>query len=192
MNAEFTGDDRRQSIESRVATHDAQISALTRDIRDLTDAVREQGTRVEGQIASLLVAVEKAQAPRRTDWGVLISAVGLILAIGMAALGPAFWRLGRLEAAEVRAQDDIHAHERLELHPVGHAKIAALEKDLAKNLAELDVKLQTETSLLTDSIKDQVASLRAEFADVKQNGSPITRERLAVIEERQRAKDGSP
>ena len=47
---------------------------------------------------------------------------------------------------------------------------------------ELDTKLQREQSLVAEKLKSESDSLRGELHDVKELGSPVTRERLGRIE----------
>jgi hypothetical protein len=46
----------------------------------------------------------------------------------------------------------------------------------------LDLKLQKEYNLINETTKEKVASLQKNFDDIKQNGSPVTRERLVRLE----------
>lgn len=53
-----------------------------------------------------------------------------------------------------------------------------------QSLAEVDAKLQKEYSLISESQKASISEMRQNFEDVREKGSPITRERLSKLETR--------
>jgi hypothetical protein len=154
-------------LETRVATVEANLGAmsknladLTEDVRDLSQGVRAQGQQFEDQMKQLLVAVTQAQGPRKTDWHLLLGAVGLILAIGAAAFSPLMLRMGDLQTAQGRVEQQFYEHTQLPSHPVGQAQIEMLTHELEQNVGNLQKQI--------DSLRDY--------------GSPPLRERIAVLE----------
>ena len=75
-------------LEPRVAQVEAGLDRLTNDMRELAGIVRTQGQQVESEIQKLVVAVTQAQAPRKTDWSMLISLAFLVMALGSAVFWP--------------------------------------------------------------------------------------------------------
>lgn len=188
--------DSSSSMEPRVTRVEAQLESVVRDIGTLTvnvhelaKAVQEQGENIDSQIKQLSVALVQASGPRKTDWSLVISALGLILTLGAATLSPLYLRLHDTSLSVEKLDDRFTTHERLKLHPVGEARIDMLEKFISnsitnneKNIKELDDKLQKESTLLLSVIDQKIKDIDSNFSEVKRDGSPITRERLAVIE----------
>ena len=129
-------DQKETHLEPRVAKLEAGLDILTKNVNDLTVAVRDVSTNLETKIEKLTVAVTEAAAPKKTDWSMIISACLLMMAIGSAV----FWPLNQtsqntktdLQALELKFEE----HQKLTLHPVGAAKIDNLEKDVAANKLE--------------------------------------------------------
>lgn len=121
---------RNQHLEPRVAKLEGQLDRLTEDVRSLASIVRDQGSNVEKQLSELTVAVTQAAGPKKTDWGTLISAVLLIMAIGSAA----FWPLNQTVQENKVSIDSLNEkfidHSKLSLHPVGQALVQKLELQL--------------------------------------------------------------
>ena len=76
------------SLEPRIARMETSVSNLTDTMRELAGTVHDNVVNVDRQLQSLAIAVTQASGPRRTDWGTVISAIFLILAIGSAAFWP--------------------------------------------------------------------------------------------------------
>jgi hypothetical protein len=163
-------------LEPRVAKLEAGLDILTRNVTDLTQAVRDNANNLEGKFERLTVAVTQAQAPKKTDWSMVISAVFLILALGSAV----FWPLNQIsqdnKISIQRLDSQIDAHERIEMHPTGLDKVKnmgekydTLVKDNQQNLDKLDKKLQRETELIANEIKSQVSSVSAKYDKEIQN-----------------------
>lgn len=164
---------RMVAVETRMETVTTSLQNVANDIRDLSAVVRQQGTNIEGQISQLLVAVTQASAPRKTDWQTLIAGVGLILAIGAAAFSPLLLRLndvqnglGRLEAREEK-------HEALPMHPVGMARLDAIERITnertlanAEAIKTLDIKLQREAQLQNDLLREKTEAVNRTVAEL--------------------------
>lgn len=194
-------EDRRRSdapngIEPRVTRVEAQLESVVRDIGTLTSSVHElakavqhQGENIDTQIKQLSVAIVQAAGPKKVDWAVIVSSLGLILTIWAATLSPLYLRLHDTSSDLIKLDDRLTSHERLKLHPVGETRIDSLEKTIQiaiteneKDIKELDLKLQNESKLLSSIIDEKLKAVSDSFADVKKEGSPITRERLSVIE----------
>lgn len=193
--------DMEKLLESRVARTEANVEsiaktvdALTRDVRALSASIQDHSEQVERQIKELLVSVTTAAGPRKTDWHLVLGGVGLVLAIGAAVFSPLMLRIADARAmAEVLTQK-IDAHANLASHPVGIARLDALEKILTERgvtntaaIDRLDAKLQKEFELSGLATKEMIAALKNNFEDVQRNGSGVTRERLAIIEQQLKA-----
>ena len=117
-------------LEPRVAKLEVGLDRLTEDVRSLAGIVRDQGSNVEKQLQALTIAVTEAQAPKKTDWSVIISAVLLVLALGSAV----FWPLNQTAQVNKQAIDNLQvkfeAHQQLDSHPVGAALMLRLEEQL--------------------------------------------------------------
>jgi hypothetical protein len=159
-----------QALEPKVAKLDVQVEALTRDvaslsssIRDLSEIVQKHWQQTEGQFQQVLVAIERASAPRKTDWHLVLGALGLILAIGAAAFSPLMLRLSDVQQDVDKTQINLKAHESLNLHPVGQTRVDALEADLkdrslrnSEAIRDMDIKLQKEYTLIDSAIREKV------------------------------------
>ena len=127
MPQHLSMDSNNRQLEPRVAKLEVGLDRLTEDVRSLAGIVRDQGANVEKQLQSLTIAVTEAQAPRKTDWSVIISAVLLMMAIGSAV----FWPLNQTSQLNKEAIDKLEIkfeqHEQLQGHPVGVALIQQLD-----------------------------------------------------------------
>lgn len=196
-------------LEPKVAKLESNVEALTRDVQslstsinDLGDTVKRQGEQTNQQIQGLMVAVTSASGPRKTDWHLLVSLGLFTLAIGAIVFAPLQSRMSVHEHQADGIVARFDEHNKLQLHPVGASRIEALEvamreKATANTIAikELDVKLQNEYQLLNKNLEVRIAAadvrlqqeigvVQKQVEEVKNNGSPITRERLSVIEEK--------
>lgn len=127
MPQHLSMDSNNRQLEPRVAKLEVGLDRLTEDVRSLAGIVRDQGANVEKQLQSLTIAVTEAQAPRKTDWSVIISAVLLMMAIGSAV----FWPLNQTSQLNKESIDKLEVkfeqHEQLQGHPVGIALIQQLD-----------------------------------------------------------------
>lgn len=146
-------------VEAALESVTANINALTNDVRSLGDVMREQGAGVERQLQALSVGIAEANAPRRTDWGTLIAAGALVLALGSAVLMPIYSSMGEMSAKLATLSTTLDRHRMLKLHPVGEARIDALEQGLrtrsADNLKQID------------RLAEQIDALRMSFAKME-------------------------
>lgn len=152
-------------LESRIAKNEAAIEALTRDvsiavrsIQDVSTSLQEFSRATSDQLKTLGIAVERASAPRRIDYTAAFTGVALVLAIGAAAFSPIMLHIGMNATDLKELKAEFSNHEKLPMHPVGLEKVEGV-------IVRLDL-------------------LDKKYEEVKINGSPITRERLAVLEER--------
>lgn len=179
------------TVESQVESINVSVRELASDIKDLASIIRNQAAETDRQIGQLTVAVANAQAPRKTDWSTLMGGVALMMAIGTAAFSPMLLRINDAQSSISGLDDKLTEHMQLPMHQVGEVKVAALErmqdervKFLENQIKELDVKLQKEFVLVNATIREQISTAEKKLEEVKVFGSPITRERLAIIEER--------
>ena len=153
-------------LEPRVAKLEAGLDILTKNVTELTTAVRDVSTNLESKIERLTVAVTEAQAPKKTDWSVIISAMLLVMAIGSAVFWPLNQTSQNTKFDVQTLTTKFEEHEKLTLHPVGQAKIDALGKlmDERENNyliqhKPLDDKIQRETQLMTELISTRLSDL---------------------------------
>jgi len=141
-------DSNNRQLEPRVAKLEVGLDRLTEDVRSLAGIVRDQGANVEKQLQSLTIAVTEAQAPRKTDWSVIISAVLLMMAIGSAI----FWPLNQTSQINKEAIDKLEVkfeqHEQLQGHPVG----VALIQQLDNRVTNLELQNRTDTEREKDEL----------------------------------------
>ena len=128
--------------------------------------MRENSTAINLKIDNLIVAVTQAQAPKKTDWSVLLTLGFFILALGSAV----FYPLNKTAQDNQQEIKDLRAsfaeHSRLTLHPVGQFKVEALERIIAiqesvmeSKITNLDNKLQKETILALAVNDNKIAGL---------------------------------
>jgi hypothetical protein len=172
-------------LESRVGKVEAhldsvtrQISDLTADVRDLATSIKIQGTQTEDQIKSLLVAVTNASGPRKTDWNTIALAAGVVVTIGIAVLSPLTMQINSNVIGLEKNQSKIEHH----LEGPGHLPALSKIESLEKALKELDSRLQRENTIINENFQDKITNLKKELQDFGINGSVLTRERLAIIE----------
>lgn len=190
INVKGDLDDRGKFMESselhsRVDRHEMEIQALGRSLESLGKGVHELGEtlRKQGDESSrwreeLGIRLERASAPRATQWPLIISFAMLAITIGALAFTPLNWRNNEVQKDVDRVTEWADDHSKLTLHPVGAEKVSALERRAseqnsvnAENIRLLDAKMVSDINRLRDEVKE-----------VQQQGSPITRERLAILE----------
>lgn len=122
-------------LEPRVAKLETGLDILTRNVTDLTIAVRDNTANLDDKLERLTVAVTQAQSPRRTDWGTIISGVFLILAIGSAV----FWPLNQTAQDNKTAILDLslkfEQHQQLDNHPVGAILMNRVEEQVRTHIS---------------------------------------------------------
>jgi len=164
-------------LEPRVAKLEAGLEILTKSVSDLTGTIRDNNSSMEEKIERITVAVTQAQAPRRTDWSVIISAVLLVMAIGSAV----FWPLNQTsqdnKVTVSELSKDYSTHVNLDSHSVSAVLLNRLEENfqvLSKDteermklhvdyenrmFTELDKKLQQEYTLITKTTDAQMKNI---------------------------------
>ena len=177
MDDEYMSDNTQAHLEPRVARLEVGLETLTKNVSDLTITIRDNNLEVSRQLASLQVSVTTAAGPKRTDWSVILTAIGLILAIGAAVFVPINNSTKDNKDAIVRVQDTMTEHMKLNLHPVGQALVQRLEEQISahtllndramkehserdtEEFNALDKKLQLEYSLVNVNLAAQTAAL---------------------------------
>lgn len=179
-------------LEPRVAALEAGLDILTKNVNDLTVAVRDNANNLEGKLERLTIAVTQAQAPKKPEWQAILTGLALILAIGSAA----FWPLNKT-AQDTRSElqgveSRFEGHKSLDSHPVSAVLLKRLEEQItthseiqAKETAAtaayterqfeaLDKKLQTEYCLMNSKIETQIAASDAKMQlEIKLLGETI-------------------
>lgn len=158
-------DNTEQHLEPRVARLETGLETLTRNVSEMAVSMRENSTATNNKIDTLVVAVTQAQAPRRTDWGVIISAIGLILALGAAVLIPLNQTANENKEDIGKAFAVVTDHMKLDMHPVGQALVHRLEEQVVAHDATYKSQLDT----LEKSFRSELDAVnkRSEFFSEK-------------------------
>lgn len=182
--------DNEQHLEPRVARLEVGLETLTRNVSEMATSIRDNALATNAKIDQLAIAVTQAGAPKKTDWSLFVSIGFFILALGSAV----FWPLNKQTQDNKQEINNYHEsmveHMKLDMHPVGLARVQALVKDVDMTKAELvardaalDIKIQRETQLMTDLIAAKVTDLdirlQREFNLVNERNSA----RLTKLEE---------
>lgn len=154
-------------LEPRVAKLELGMERLTDDVQDLAQVVRNQGSRMEGEIQKLVVAVTQASGPRKTDWSTIIAAVMLIMAIGSAAFWPLNQTVQENKESIKSIESAVVEHSKSANHPVGSALQSRLEEQLKehaeqgdKNHENLRQHFHDEIELITKTYELQLNSVQ--------------------------------
>ena len=180
-------------VETELESLTKDIASLTVNIKDLSSAVSRQSENVEKQFQSLAVAVTTAGAPRKTDWGVIVAAVGMVFMAGAATLSPLYLRMNDVQVSAFRSMQRMDDHEKLVMHPVGLSRVDALEKSLRERASEnsddiraLDSKLQKETELTANKIEQRVSDLDIRLQREFLTAQQTIRDTATAVETRSR------
>ena len=139
--------------DPKLARLEAVVESLIKDALHLTTVVEKLADRVD------VVAL-----PKKTEWQVVGVAGTLLFAIGAAVMGPITWRLDTLQTGLAHLTDEFRAHEKLPLHPVGTARVNALEQAMI--------------------VRDEGQTKELDI--VRREGTPITAARMSVLESEMR------
>jgi hypothetical protein len=152
--------------EPRVAKLETSMEMLTNNVNTLTNTVREQGTDIEKQLRELAISVNAAAGPKKTDWGLMLGAVGLALAIGAAVFAPLNLRISDNQKNVESAAINIKNHEILSSHPVSDTRLNYIESSIKEKqrltdiaIDALNTKLQTEWTTSSGAIKERITIL---------------------------------
>ena len=178
--------ERLVKVESDVKTFGDELRELSGDVRSLTSTVRLQGDQTSSAIARLSEAVVRSTAPKETQWlpiiSTVLSAVGIIVIIGGLVFWPIVRELNRLGA-------EFSKHESLKLHPVGEARIDALENALentgernAKAITALEHQLEKRAEQLASTTDKNAAAIQVQLESMRDRSIPPIVERLAILE----------
>ena len=137
------------------ANVEARVSSLETSVANLTTDVG----RVLMAVDSLRTTISEAQRPQWANW---LSAVGLAVVI-IGAIGSAFIAPLTLNLAH-------------------HTKLLDERGIIIDGLQDRLRNVESDTKSNLKTNEAQFESLTDRFEDVRLNGSPITRERLAVLE----------
>ena len=153
-------------LEPRVARLETNMETLTRTVSELATSIRENTDSTNTKIDNLIVSVTQAQAPKRPDYSLMVSIGFFILALGSAVFWPLNKGVQDNKEEILRLHGSVVEHQKLDLHPVGQAKVENLIKDvdmtrldLVKRDFELDTKIQRETQLMTDLVTAKLAGM---------------------------------
>lgn len=179
-----------EPLAPRVARLEGDIESITRDLGVLTKTVGDLAQsishrtdeiyrRIEGlatqtnaDIKQLMIGLEHAAAPKKADMNAVFAGIGVVITIAVLAFTPLWIEVGRGMERDKELRVAIDAHNSLELHPVGKAKIEMLAAQLTKETAsnsqgirDLDTKLQNEYQLVSAAIKEQVKAMNDSSVD---------------------------
>ena len=159
------------------------VDSLASNVQTIATTIREHAETTDKQINSLAVEIIKAGAPKQANWLGLISASvaisTLLMAIGAAVLLPLNQRVEMIRNELMNLNAQCREHELLQLHPVGKSRIDALE-----------IELRAEAARIVEAHRLAVEGINVRLDDVYEHGSPVTRERLALIEDRLKRAEG--
>lgn len=182
-------------LEPRVVKLEAGLDILTKNVTDLSNAVRENATNLDDKLERLTVAVTQAQAPQKTDWSMIISAVFLVLAIGSAV----FWPLNQVATnnkEEMKSlSEKFDEHNRLQLHTVGGPLIQRLEEQLKDHTVwgEKNHELLKSAMIMEINGVNKHLDEKLEAADLKEelhnSRNDARLSKLEQIEREQNSKD---
>lgn len=141
-------------LEPRVVRLESEMSQLIQGQIELRKGQHE----MEEAVSKLTVSIEKAQAPQKTDWALVLTAVGMVITIGLLTIAPLYSKSDRQETL-------IRQHVALDAHPVAvkemeylnkqadqrnvrsEARMDRIESQMRREVDMLDAKLQKENAL---------------------------------------------
>lgn len=153
-------------LEPRVARLETGLETLTRNVGELASSIRDNANATNIKLDSLAIAVTQAAAPKKTDWALFISIGFFILALGSAVFWPLNKGLQDNKDTLTQCLSSMVEHGKLDMHPVGQAKVIGLEKALADTKQELvarDAAIDTKVNLLND--RNSARLLKLEDSD---------------------------
>ena len=162
------------ALEATVESITLNLGQLTASVQAITTALGELTRHSAAQFEQLAVGVAAVAGPRKTDWAVFVAAGILILAIGNGALSPLQQRMDMLQEEQHRAMQWHDKHAALSLHPVGKARIDAL-----------DLKVNAEEA----HEHEQLMQITQELAAIQHTTDPDMATRITVLESRLNALD---
>ena len=151
--------------------------------RETTAWRHEMAANITDLTAQVTALSSRLSETGKANWPLIISFITLLIVICGLVLYPLNQQL-----QEVR--NDTRKHGDLRLHPVGDALIAGISTELreraetnAKSISDLDQKQNDFNKMQEIRFDDKIAALEKRFNQVQEQGSPITRERLAILEQ---------
>lgn len=162
-------------LEPRVAKLEAGLDILTRNVTDLTVAVRDNSNSMENKLERLTIAVTEAQAPKKTDWSTIFAGAMFFLAIGSAV----FWPLNQTSIDTKheleQAMEILSDHQKQDQHPVGSAIVSRLETHFEKH--EVESKKS-----LTEAIERQKLEFDFKIEELKKENRDQRERELAELQ----------
>lgn len=176
-------------LEPRVAKLEAGLDILTRNVTDLTAAVRDNANNLEGKFERLTIAVTQAQAPKKTDWSTIFAGIMLVLAIGSAV----FWPLNQVSQDNKARLEQYHSeiveHQRLDNHPVGAALVQRIEGQLRdhveNNQKEFKAHVEQDEKELSELRAQEGrehTAIRTRFSEELAMQKELTEAKLKLVE----------
>lgn len=167
-----------QHLEPRVAKLEAGLDILTKNVTDLTSAVRDNANNLEGKLERLTIAVTQAQAPKKTDWSTIFAGIMLVLAIGSAV----FWPLNQVTKDNKLSIEKYHesmvAHQKMDNHPVGATLLQKLEDEIKTHIANNEKELEK----YVNKSEKEFESVKASNHEEIESNRKLTEEKLNKIQ----------
>lgn len=176
--------EKNTNADNRLTRVETELESLALSMDRLSGLVGTLARDTATQIQALTVAVTTAAGPRKTDWSVVLTGVGLVLAIGAAAFSPMLMQINSNKLETDTMWRTFSEHQKLELHPVGASKVENLERtalllsqENKDAILALGTKLQKETELAAEGVKERVNS---QTRELKELDTRLQREFLAA------------
>ena len=140
-----------EHIEARVARHSALLAVLSREVKELDQAVKSGFEQVFMRMDR---QAENYNRSRDFNWGWFISGVSLLLLIGTLVVGSLMRDIGYVRDDLKHFSNEYTIHDS-DGHPQAVLqRMASLEQLLSVQVAAFDRRLDTIAAQFTDSIDD--------------------------------------
>jgi len=150
-------------LEPRVAKLEGQLSALAKDLSDLSGIVREFAKGASVQFQAITGRLAEISGPRPTNWQVIIAGATLMMAIGYASFAPVWMRLADMESHAIKLDSELAGHRALELHPVGMERINKLESELRNRVLDLTTEIKKIEEQGTSPLRERIIMLESKL-----------------------------
>jgi len=156
-------------LEPRVVKLEAGLDILTKNVTDLTTAVRENAISLDSKLERLTVAVTEAAAPKKTDWSTIIAAVMMVLAVGAAALIPLNNTSQDNKTTIEKNHTTMIEHQKLDMHPVGWALVQRIEDQLKTHILNNEKEFKSHVDNDEKEIERIITHYHEELTFLREN-----------------------
>jgi hypothetical protein len=165
-------------LEPRVARLETGLETLTRNVSEMATSIRENALATNQKIDNLAIAVTQAQAPKKTDWGLFVSAIGLILALGAAVLIPINNAANDNKYRIEQYHQSMVEHMKMDNHPVGAALVQRLEEQLKTHIENNNREFQNHVAMDTKETEE----IRRNFREEMESMTKFTDAKVKLVE----------